>query len=204
MPYNGHIVQAFGSVSVVTGEHPLCANPTRQKPHPPGRQFTATFAQRPIHATCEPIPDMQQVLARLFQHIDDGVIGENTRTMAKLAEPRQIADHAPETLNTGIGKRVNLVPVHELESLPSDLLHEGPGRLGEERMRQILCVTQLDHLLIVIARDVHRIHIGQTVQERLAPRDDAVERISQQLKEIADDDQPPFLLLDVPEKGIEE
>jgi hypothetical protein len=56
----------------------------------------------------------------------------------------------------------------------------------------------------MIAGDIDGIHLGEAIQECPAADDDIVQRIAQQFEKITDDDQLPALVLNVPEKRIEQ
>jgi hypothetical protein len=95
------------------------------------------------------------------------------------------------------------MPVHELESAVADAPHEGVGDPGEEGVGWILCVCPAHHLLIMIAGDIHRIHVGEAIQKSPAPIYNAGEWIAQQFEKIPDNDQLSSLVLDMPEEGVE-
>ena len=95
------------------------------------------------------------------------------------------------------------MPVHELEPSVADVPHKGMGYPGKERMGWVRRACQPHHILIVIAGDIHGVHAGETIQESPAPGDNVVEWISKQFEKIADDNQLPSLVFDVPEEGVE-
>ena len=95
------------------------------------------------------------------------------------------------------------MPVHELEPSAADVPHEGVGYSGKKWMGRVCCVRPSDHILIMVAGDIHSVHVGEAVQESLAPGDNAVERVPEQFEKVPDDDQLPFPVLDVLEEGIQ-